>query len=396
MPDSYGGTPSADSYYERLGVDPDADEAEVKRAGKLAKRTLHPDNNSSEQATAEREFDRVTDAADALTDSESRAAYDTFIDDQGPAIGTDRYEEWEAAGRPKSPTAWLSEPRSSGSSSTPSTSTTNASTTNGTSTTNTSTTSRSTNNTSSRTRTNASRQPNTSARPNANRNPNADRRPNDRRRPSEQTAASTAADETADSSTNDNYTAAASTPETETGETAEAASTTPTGRATSKRAPESVLGEDPEELYSKYVLDSDAAWGPGEAEAGQTGGGSGTAGVTPSVAGAVVSRFVSAEVAADIDRVAAAPKPWWLRGSLAVVLLLLAVVVGPVAERLALLPFVAVPRIGLWLYPTLAAAVTLAPELVPLETPALWLAAYAGLSVGYVLLGRRLRLAGQS
>ena len=121
MPDSYDGTPSADSYYERLGVDPDASEETITRASKLAKRTLHPDNNSSEQATAEREFDRVTDAADALTDSESRAAYDTFLDDQGPATGTDRYEEWDAAGRPKSPTAWLSEPRSIGSSSTAST-----------------------------------------------------------------------------------------------------------------------------------------------------------------------------------------------------------------------------------------------------------------------------------
>jgi len=375
MPDSYGGTPSADSYYERLGVDPDASEETIKRASKLAKRSVHPDNNSSEQATAEREFDRVTDAADALTDSESRAAYDTFIDDQGTATGTDRYEEWDAAGRPKSPTAWLSEPRSSGSSSSASASTTSTSTTSA-STTN--------NSTSSRTRTNASRQP------------NANRRPNDRRRPGEQTAASTSADETAETAANDSYTAAASTPETETGEAAETASTTPTGRPNSKRAPESVLGEDPEELYNKYVLDSDAAWGSGDAEAGQTGGGSGTGGVAPSVAGAVVSRFVSAEVAADIDRVAAAPKPWWLRGSLAVVLLILAVVVGPIAERLALLPVVAVPRIGLWLYPTLAAAVTLAPELVPLETPAGWLAAYAGLSVGYALLGRRLRMGGQS
>jgi curved DNA-binding protein CbpA len=375
MPDSYGGTPSADSYYERLGVDRDASEETIKRASKLAKRSVHPDNNSNEQATAEREFDRVTDAADALTDSESRAAYDTFIDDQGTATGTDRYEEWDAAGRPKSPTAWLSEPRSGGSSSTASASTTSTSTTNA-STTN--------NSTSSRTRTNASQET------------NANRRPNDRRRPGEQTAASTATEGTAETAADDGYTAAASTPETETGETAETASTTPTGRPNSKRAPESVLGEDPEELYNKYVLDSDAAWGSGDAEAGQTGGGSGTGGVAPSVAGAVVSRFVSAEVAADIDRVAAAPKPWWLRGSLAVVLLVLAVVVGPIAERLALLPVVAVPRIGLWLYPTLAAAVTLAPELVPLETPAGWLAAYAGLSVGYVLLGRRLRMAGQS
>jgi len=138
MTDSYGGTPSAASYYERLGVDPDAGDEEINRASKLAKRAVHPDNNSSKQAAAEREFDRVTDAADALTDSDGRAAYDTFIDDQGPEIGTARYEEWDAADRPKSPIAWLSEPRSSGSSSTAST----------------------TNNTTSRTRADATRSPN--------------------------------------------------------------------------------------------------------------------------------------------------------------------------------------------------------------------------------------------
>ena len=383
MPDSYGGTPSADSYYERLGIDRDADSEEVNRAGKLAKRAVHPDNNSSEQTAAEREFDRVTDAADALTESESRTAYDTFIDDQGPVTGTDRYEEWEAAGRPKSPTEWLSEPRSSGSSSTTSGSTTNASTTS------TSTTS----NTSSRTRTNANRQPNTDDRPNANRNPNADRRPNDRRRPGEQTAASTPTGKTAETAANDSYTAAASTPETETGETAEAASTTPTGRPNSKRAPESVLGEDPEELYDKYVLDSDAAWEPSETGNNRSEGDHGTAGVAASAAATVVSRFISPGVGGSIRSVAAAPKPWWLRIAVVVVLLAIAVVVGPIAEGLALLPFVFLPRIGPWLYPTLAAAVTVQPEVVPLETSALLFVVYAGLAVGYALLGRRRRLA---
>ena len=383
MPDSYGGTPSADSYYERLGIDRDADDEEVKRAGKLAKRAVHPDNNSSEQTAAEREFDRVTDAADALTESESRTAYDTFIDDQGPVTGTDRYEEWEAAGRPKSPTAWLSEPRSSGSSSTTSGSTTNASTTS------TSTTS----NTSSRTRTNANRQPNTDDRPNANRNPNADRRPNDHRRPGEQTAASTPTGETAETAANDSYTAAASTPETETGETAEAASTTPTGRPNSKRAPESVLGEDPEELYDKYVLDSDAAWEPSETGNNRSEGDHGTAGVAASAAATVVSRFISPGVGGSIRSVAAAPKPWWLRIAIAVVLLAIAVVVGPIAEGLALLPFVFLPRIGPWLYPTLAAAVTVQPEVVPLETSALLFVGYAGLAIGYALLSRRHQLA---
>ncbi|MFB6293364.1 MAG: DnaJ domain-containing protein, partial [Halonotius sp.] len=112
MSDAYSGTPSADSYYERLGVDRAASDDDIDTASKLAKRAVHPDNNSSEQATAEREFDRVTDAGDVLTDSESRAAYDTFIDDQGTETGTELYEQWDAEGRPQPPTEWLAQPRS--------------------------------------------------------------------------------------------------------------------------------------------------------------------------------------------------------------------------------------------------------------------------------------------
>lgn len=379
MPDSYGGTPSADSYYERLGVDPEASDEAVTRASKLAKRAVHPDNNSSEQTTAEREFDRVTDAADALTDSDSRAAYNTFIDDQGSDTGTSLYEEWDVAGRPRSPTAWLSEPRSRGSSST--TSTTSASTTNTTTetaeTSTTASTTKKSDRTTSRTRT------------------GADDRPGDRRRPGEQTQASTTTRETDDTAASDGRTTTASTADaTETQEAGDSASTTPTGRPNSKRAPESVLGEDPEELYSKYVLDSEAAWGPREDDSDSSHAASDGASpeTSTSAVETVVSRVVSPEVAAIIGRFVAVPKPWWLRGGVAVVLLALAVVVGPIAERLALLPFVALPRIGPWLYPVLAAAVTVAPELVPLETSAAWLVAYAGLSVGYSLLGRRRRL----
>ncbi|ERH02605.1 MAG: DnaJ-class molecular chaperone with C-terminal Zn finger domain protein, partial [Halonotius sp. J07HN6] len=112
MSDAYSGTPSADSYYERLGVDRSASDDDIDTASKRAKRAVHPDNNSSEQATAEREFDRVTDAGDALTDSESRAAYDTFVEEQGPDTGTELYEQWDAEGRPQSPSGWLAQPRS--------------------------------------------------------------------------------------------------------------------------------------------------------------------------------------------------------------------------------------------------------------------------------------------
>lgn len=364
MPDSYGGTPLADSYYERLGVDPDADNETVKRASKLAKRAVHPDNNNSEQTTAEREFDRVTDAADALTDSDSRTAYDAFIDDQGPVTGTDRYEEWDTAGRPKPPAAWLSEPQSPGSSSTTTASQTNASTTR----TADASTTGTANDTTSRTRT------------------GTDRRTSNRGRSDEQRQAA-AREKTTEAATGEATTANTAT----TRKTQETADTTPTGRPNTRRAPESVLSEDPEELYGKYVLDSEAAWGPREGTTqSATNGATGDA--TSSVVAAVVSRFVSPEIATKVDRLATVPKPWWLRAGIAIALLALAVMVGPIAERLTLLPLVALPRISLWLYPTLAAGITVAPGLVPLETSVGWLAAYAVLSTGYVLLGRWLRL----
>jgi len=378
MTDSYGGTPSAASYYERLGVDPDAGDDEINRAGKLAKRTVHPDNNSSEQTAAEHEFDRVTDAADTLTDSDSRAAYDTFIDDQGPETGTARYEEWDAAGRPKSPTAWLSEPRSSGSSSTTASTASTSTTETG---------NRSTASTTESTTASTTSDNNTTPRARAN------QYVNNRRRPGEETQRSAATRESDKRADSDNRTTA-STADTAETTTSEAASTTPTGRPNTKRSPERVLGEDPEELYSKYVLDSEAAWGTGGNETGGSTRDTHTPGTSTSTAAAVIGRVAPTGVADGVDRFVAVRKPWWLRVAVAVVLLAIAVVVGPIAEGLALLPFVFFPRIGPWLYPTLAVAVTVAPRMVPLGTSALLLAVYAGLAVGYALLSRRRRLAG--
>ena len=368
MSDSYGGTPSAASYYKRLGVDPDAGDDELRRASKLAKRAVHPDNNSNEQAAAEREFDRVTDAADALTDSNVRAAYDTFIDDQGPKTGTDRYEEWDAAGRPKSPTAWLSEPRSGSSSTTTSTaggSTTEpgAGSTTGSAT-------------------------EATSRAGAK---NQQRR--DRRRPGEKTQRSAATQEGGDDRTK----AASTADSTETASTAEttatsAASTTPTGQPHTKRAPASVLGEDPEELYSKYVLDSEAAWKSDDA--GQSVGDGGTTGASVPVAAAIIAQVAPPRVADGIREFAAIPKPWWLQVVVAAVLLAVAVVVGPIAEGLVLLPFVFLPQVGLWLYPTLAVAVK-APLPVLFDSSAILLAAYAGVAIGYALVDYRRRLIGE-
>ena len=378
MSDSYGGTPSAASYYERLGVDRDVSDDKLRRASKLAKRAVHPDNNSNEQAAAEREFDRVTDAADALTDSDARVAYDTFIDDQGTETGTDRYEEWDAAGRPKSPTAWLSEPRSGSSTTTTSTAGGSTTETEAGSTTR-STTGSATGDTTSR----------------AGANPNQHTR--DRRRPGEATQQSATTQKDGERTDSDDRTKAASTADstgtTSTAETtaASAASTTPTGRPNTKRAPASVLGEDPEELYSKYVLDSEAAWESDDTS--QSVGDGGTAGASVPVAAAIIARVAPPGVADGIQRFVAIPQPWWLQVVVAAVLLAVAVVVGPIAEGLVLLPFVFLPRIGPWLYPTLAVAVT-APLRVPLDTAATLLATYAGLAIGYALLDYRRRLIG--
>ncbi|TQQ83780.1 J domain-containing protein [Halonotius terrestris] len=355
MSDSYEGTPSADSYYERLGVERSASDEEVNRASKRAKRAVHPDNNSSEQATAEREFDRVTDASDALTDSGSRAAYDTFIDDQGPDTGTELYEEWDAGGRPRPPSEWLSEPRSASSSTTTSASAT--------------TTTDSTATDTSRART------------------QEERRPNQRQRRSEQRtteqAGRAAADATADAT---GQQAAAE------GDTA-GDNTTPS--ATPNRAPESVLGEDPEEMYSKYVLDSDAEWGsPEAAPAGTSQQDSNEDTVTARYVPTPIDRFVRVVVNTPLGSLLAVsiPKSRLLRGAIAVVWLAVAVVFGPVVELLAGLPFVLFPRIGPWLYTPLAAVVLLAPTAVPLETSAGVVAVLVLFSIGYYLLVRGSRL----
>ena len=346
MSEGYSGTPSAASYYERLGVDPDASDDAVATAGKRAKRAVHPDSNSSEQATAEREFDRVTDASDALTDSDSRAAYDTFINEQGPETGTDQYEQWDADGRARPPTEWLSQPRASGSSgsvsttSTSSTTTTSASTTRSQSTAGTETASTT-------------------------------------RQPHGTTADASTARETVDD--DDGQQTAASPSDSEFRGT----------NTASKRAPESVLGEDPEELYSKYVLDSEAEWGSPEAAEAAGGGSDGdTARVTARYVPRGVDRVVGAVVDSPLGAMFTVAAPQSRLGRLAAVAVwvALAVALGPVGELLAFAPFVVMPRIGPWLYPPLAAGAVLAPSVVPLETQPVVFAGFAVLAVGYYVL----------
>ena len=61
-------------YYETLGVEPSAGEAEIKTAYRRLARKYHPD--VSKEAGAEEKFKSVNEAYEALRDPQKRAAYD--------------------------------------------------------------------------------------------------------------------------------------------------------------------------------------------------------------------------------------------------------------------------------------------------------------------------------
>jgi len=67
----------ARDYYEVLGVDRAADEAEVKRSFRKLARELHPDVNSHDPE-AEQKFKEAAEAYEVLSDAQRRQTYDTY------------------------------------------------------------------------------------------------------------------------------------------------------------------------------------------------------------------------------------------------------------------------------------------------------------------------------
>jgi len=67
-----------DDYYKILGVDRGASQAEIKRAYRRKVKQFHPDINPQEKKQAEKEFTRLTEAYEVISDPEKRAQYDRF------------------------------------------------------------------------------------------------------------------------------------------------------------------------------------------------------------------------------------------------------------------------------------------------------------------------------
>jgi len=90
-------------YYRLLGVEPDADERELKRAGRRILLEMHPDRGGDEG-----EFAKALEAYHALTDPSARAAYDAL--DDAPSISVRRpaafVPDMEGGGEP----IWYKEP----------------------------------------------------------------------------------------------------------------------------------------------------------------------------------------------------------------------------------------------------------------------------------------------
>jgi len=67
------------NYYEMLGVDPQADSAEIKRAYYNQLKIWHPDKNAERLAEAEETTKILNQAYSVLSDSERRKQYDRML-----------------------------------------------------------------------------------------------------------------------------------------------------------------------------------------------------------------------------------------------------------------------------------------------------------------------------
>lgn len=69
-----------ETYYDRLGVSPNADRSDIKQAWRKAVKENHPDHN--DDPNAQQQFIQIKEAYDVLSDPEQRERYDELGHDQ--------------------------------------------------------------------------------------------------------------------------------------------------------------------------------------------------------------------------------------------------------------------------------------------------------------------------
>ena len=81
-------------YYEVLGVEKNATDADIKRAYRKLARKYHPDLNKDNLKEAENKFKEVNEAYHVLSDADKRAQYDQ--------LGHDAFRQASQGGGPVS------------------------------------------------------------------------------------------------------------------------------------------------------------------------------------------------------------------------------------------------------------------------------------------------------
>ncbi len=77
------------TYYEELGIAPNASMEDVRQAYRCLARLLHPDSQADERlrAMAERQMTRLNEIHETLTDPRKRSEYDDMLESQRPRSG---------------------------------------------------------------------------------------------------------------------------------------------------------------------------------------------------------------------------------------------------------------------------------------------------------------------
>jgi len=81
-------------YYEVLGLDRNATEADVKKAYRTMAMKYHPDRNPNDKSTEEK-FKEVGEAYEVLKDAQKRVQYDRFGHQEARGFGSPFSQEWD-------------------------------------------------------------------------------------------------------------------------------------------------------------------------------------------------------------------------------------------------------------------------------------------------------------